>query len=34
MNYNQDSVVATHDVLSRAEGPVSKASTSGLSPSC
>ncbi|MGA2824670.1 MAG: hypothetical protein ABSF03_00960 [Streptosporangiaceae bacterium] len=34
MNYTQDSVVATPDVLSRAEGPVSKASTSGLSPSC
>jgi hypothetical protein len=34
MNYTQDSVVAAPDTLSRAEGPATKPSTSGLSPSC
>ena len=34
MNYTQDSVVAAPDTLSRAEGTVTKPSTSGQSPSC
>ncbi len=34
INYTQDSVVAAPDVLSRAEGSVTKPSVSGLSPSC
>jgi hypothetical protein len=34
MNYTQDSVVATPDTLSRAEGAATKPATSGQSPSC